>query len=69
MFVGRNEDGSIHTVWSIRQWEGQEELADDHADVVAFLNRTLPTPTPEQKLAAAGLTVAELKQLLGLPPD
>lgn len=25
-----------------------------------------PPPTPEQKLAAAGLTVAELKQLLGI---
>ena len=25
-----------------------------------------PAPTPEQKLAAAGLTVAELKSLLGL---
>ncbi len=28
-----------------------------------------PEPTAEQKLAAAGLTVADLKQLLGLPQE
>lgn len=66
MYVGRKEDGTIYGTWTVRQWEGQEELADDHADVVAFLNREVPTPTAEQKLARAGLTVDELKELLGL---
>lgn len=66
MYVGRKEDGTIYGTWTVRQWEGQEELADDHADVVAFLNREVPEPTPEQKLARAGLTVDELKELLGL---
>lgn len=37
MFVGRREDGTIYGLWTVRQWKGQEELPDDHADVVAFV--------------------------------
>ena len=68
MFVGRRDDRTIYGLWSVRQWEGQDELADDHADVVAFRNRATPpvTLTTTQKLAALGLTVPDLKQLLGL---
>lgn len=36
MFVGRKEDGSIYGLWTVRQWDGQEELADDNPEVVAF---------------------------------
>lgn len=48
----------------------------EYLDWVAAGNEPLPAPeppeppsapTPEQKLAAAGLTVAELKQLLEVP--
>lgn len=48
----------------------------EYLDWVASGNEPLPAPeppeppaapTPEQKLAAAGLTVAELKQLLEVP--
>lgn len=68
MFIGRKEDNPIYGLWSVRQWDGPEELPDDDAEVVAFVNRPRPEPTPEQKLAATGFTVEELKQLLGLPP-
>lgn len=35
MFIGRNPDGSIYGLWTTRQFEGQEELPEDHADLVA----------------------------------
>ena len=35
-FVGRREDNSIYGLWTVKQFDGQEELADDHPDVVAF---------------------------------
>lgn len=44
-----------------------EAIADDHADVVAFRNPPAPAPkTAADKLKAIGLTVSELKQILGL---
>jgi hypothetical protein len=43
MFMGRREDGSIYGLWAVRQWEGQEELPDDHAEVAAF-RAAVPTP-------------------------
>lgn len=66
MFVGRNEDDSIYGLWTVRQWAGQEELPDDHEEVVEFLNWEPPERTPAQKLAAVGLSVEELKTLLGV---
>jgi hypothetical protein len=36
MFVARQQDGTIYGIWTVRQWDGQEELPDDHADVIAF---------------------------------
>jgi len=29
MFIGRNQDGSIYGMWTTKQWDGQEEMADD----------------------------------------
>jgi hypothetical protein len=66
MFIARREDGSIYGTWTVRQWDGQEQLPDDHADVVAARTRPLPERTTEQKLAAVGLSVADLKAELGL---
>ncbi len=44
---------------------GSAPTADE---IAAVLNPPAPPqPTPAQKLAAAGLTVAELKELLALP--
>ena len=37
MFVSRDENGKIFGLWTTRQHPGQEELADDHADVLAAL--------------------------------
>lgn len=37
-------------------------------DFKALLPPTSPDMTPEQKLAAAGLTISDLKTLLGLAP-
>lgn len=41
-FIGRNSDGTIYGIWSVRQPNDaahprQEEVPDDHPDVVAFL--------------------------------
>lgn len=36
MFVARRPDNSIYGCWSVRQFEGQEELPDDHPDLVTF---------------------------------
>ena len=38
-FVTRDADGKINGVFTPRQFLGQEELADNHPDVVAFQNR------------------------------
>lgn len=66
-YVARREDQSIYGLWSVRQWDGQEFLAENHADVVAARQAAQPpTPTPEQRLASLGLTVDDLKELLGL---
>lgn len=50
MFIGRNQDGSIYGLWTVRQWVGQEELADTNPDVVAFLNRPQLKPAPDSAL-------------------
>lgn len=65
MFVGRKEDGTIYGTSTVPQAWAKEELPDDHPDVVAFRERKPPQRTPEQKLAALGLTVDDLKQLVG----
>lgn len=65
MFVDR-VNGAITAVYAARQHPDQEELADDHADVVAFraAMSTPPTLTPQQKLERIGLTVSELRALI-----
>jgi hypothetical protein len=35
MYVSRRPDNSIYGMWTVRQFEGQEELPDDHPDVIA----------------------------------
>jgi len=62
MFIGRRPDGSIYGTWTVRQWAEQEELPDDHRDVVEHLRPKTPTTrTTAQKLAAVGITADELK--------
>ena len=43
-FVQRNKKGEITGLWTVRQWEGQEELSDDNPEVVAFKERQPPLP-------------------------
>lgn len=64
MFVARRQDGSIYGTWTVRQWSDQEELPDDHADVVAFRERPMPPAAPspvELRLATLETEVAALK--------
>jgi hypothetical protein len=43
MFVSRKQDNSIYGCWTVKQHDGQEELADDHPEVVAFMAPKVPT--------------------------
>lgn len=45
MFVGRRIDGSIFGAWTVRQFEGQEELPDNAPELVSFL---IPKPPLDQ---------------------
>jgi hypothetical protein len=68
MFVDR-VNGEICGSYASPQHEGQEELPDDSSELAAFFQRISPEPiasTPTQKLEAIGLSVADLKQLLGI---
>lgn len=42
MFVGRRDDGTIYGLWTVMQWNGQEELPDINTEVLAFINRPIP---------------------------
>lgn len=69
-YVHRNDDGKI-TYAGVRQEGYSEEALDDATnkeirDWFSEVNAPPPEPTPAEKLAAAGLTVADLKSLLGL---
>lgn len=33
MFVARNPDGSIYGKWTVKQWDTQEELPDNHPEL------------------------------------
>lgn len=44
MFIGRKPDNSIYGCWTVKQWDGQEELPADHPDLVAFLAPKPPDP-------------------------
>jgi len=64
-FIGRRGDTSIYGLWTVRQFPGQEELPDDHSEVLAF--RTPPPPIDlsdvnnlENGLKALALCVAQV---------
>lgn len=65
MFVARRPDTSIYGCWTVRQWPDQEELPDDHAEVVAFRAPKPPIDLSdlnniEKGLKALALCVAQL---------
>jgi hypothetical protein len=68
IYVERDASGAIRGVFACPQpGYAEEALHPDTPDVVAYLNPPPPPePTPLEKLEAAGLTVADLKVLLGL---
>ncbi len=60
--------GEIYGVWANPPQDVPHEARyESDADVQAFRCRPPVVRTAVQKLAAAGLSVAELKQVLGLP--
>jgi hypothetical protein len=54
MFVDRDDTGNVTGVYASSQYEGQEELSNDHADILAYL-----APKP-----ATAITNAQLKRQL-----
>lgn len=56
MFVSRRDDGAIYGMWTVRQHAGQEELPEDHPDVVAFR-------AAQAAREAAGETKARLREI------
>lgn len=68
MFVDRDEAGSIVAVFASRQKQGQEELAANARDLLAFLSPTLiaslqalSTPVPER--VSAGQLIRALENV------
>lgn len=44
MFIGRNPDATIYGLWTVRQWQDQEELPASDPEVQAFLAPKPPDP-------------------------
>jgi len=81
MFIGRNLDNTLYGAWSVRQPDDtfhprQEDVPDDHPDVVAFLAPKPPLDLSDvdnlEKVIKAlalcvaqvgGLTVPQMKTL------
>lgn len=68
MFIGRREDGTIYGTWTVKQADDadhprQEEVPDDHPEVVAFLTRPLRKPqTLAEQLVADDAGMTALKE-------
>ena len=74
-FVARRPDTSIYGCWTVRQFDGQEELDESHPEVMAFRNRpgldlsdidNLAKSVKALALCVAqvgGLTVLQMKML------
>lgn len=70
MFVSRRPDGGLYGCWTSRQFAGQEEIADDHPDVLGFLaagmvwdvNAYRPKTAPELAAEKTILADAEIRK-------
>lgn len=65
MFIARRGDNSIYGCWAVRQFPGQEEVPDDHPDLVAFLAPRAPIDLSnldniEKGMKALALCIAEI---------
>jgi hypothetical protein len=69
-YVHRNDSSEITYAGEFQEGYSEEALDDatnqEIKDWLVKVNAPSPPPTPAEKLAAAGLTVADLKALLGL---
>lgn len=66
-YVHRRADGVIASAHEEMQPDYATEALDDASGELAdWFAKAYAPPTPEEKLAASGLTVDELKKLLGL---
>jgi len=73
MFIGRNIDGTIYGVWTVRQSDDtfhprQEEVANDHPDLLLFLAPRPPIDFSdvnnlEKGLKALALCMAQIGNL------
>lgn len=50
-FVARRQDGTIYGIWVVRQFEGQEELPDNHPDVISGPVKLPPQTAGEIRVA------------------
>ena len=69
MFIQRFIDGTIQGVYANRQnGYAEEELADDHPEVVEFLapKPEVTSPTLVEQILASPSDLAALKKALGL---
>jgi hypothetical protein len=67
MFIGRRPDGTIYGCWTTRQPDdefhpGQEEVADDHPDLVEFIERPRQRPETLADLKAALIAKGTIEQ-------
>lgn len=65
MYIGRDKDGAVFGVSTVKQDWATEELPEDHADVVAFANRKPREIADKERVEnALGITIDALKKLL-----
>jgi hypothetical protein len=65
MFIGRRGDTTIYGCWTVRQFPGQEEIADDDPALMAFLTTRPPIDLSDldnldKALKALGLCIAQV---------
>lgn len=67
MFISRRVDGSIYGCWTVKQFEGQEELPNDHPEVLAGPQRDntaeLARLSAVDQAIATDSTVSSLKAM------
>lgn len=74
MFVSRRPDTTIYGMWTVRQFDGQEELPDNHPDVLAGPVKLGPQTQEEQRIAldsdeaAAAKVDAQILTFLNMTP-
>jgi hypothetical protein len=63
MFIARKADGTIYGAWTVRQFDGQEELADSDPQLIAFLS-----PKPPLDISDRPFLPSSLYRSVGVVP-